>query len=252
MCAVLWTATACASAPAGPPEPGASEPGAREAGAHGRVRAGQPVGHGEAGCGAARALLLPLVAGRFAEAEERLQIDLWRRRAELRAEILRRADRRRQDLAAIAVAQLEAALAGRVERVRSDLRAAQAAPFPDRDRARELELATELSTLLAAIGRESASLRGQHGQRVAQARDEALALVDRRVDRWAAGPALALSPERTARELLGDATGCSGDDGLVRRIAVRLAEEDDDAERFLTDAFLRLRAEAFALLEAVP
>jgi len=143
-----------------------------------------------------------LVAGYFGEVEARLRERVQLRRAELHEEIHRRAQAKVDDTAAIAIAQLEAALEGPVARLDAALREEQAKPIRARDRALELELAVQLSTTLAALGRESDRLVQRVAERTALVRERALALVDTRMAELLSAPQIDLEPEALASELL--------------------------------------------------
>jgi len=206
------------------------------------------------------------------------------RRAELREEIYRRAQEKADDVAAIAVAQLEAALEGPVARLDAALREEQARPLRARNRARELELAVQLSTTLAALGRESARLVQRTAARTATARSEALAFVDASMAEVLAAPAIALEPEALAREVLSEFAAASRDydaelvagfeqlgrhvdssrvavesftaglfgERLGERIAARASELLARGEAFLADEMSVLRGRAMERLDALP
>jgi hypothetical protein len=145
-----------------------------------------------------------LVAGHFAQVEAHLRARVRARRAELREEIHRRAWQRNDDVAAIAIAQLEAALEGPVARLGAALREEQARPLHARDRARELELAVQLSSTLAALARESDRLVQRTAERTGRERDSALALVDTRMAELMSAPELDIEPDAVASELLAE------------------------------------------------
>jgi len=149
-----------------------------------------------------RGAVQELVAGTFREVEGQLRARVKMRRAELREDVHRAAQRRIDRVSAIAIAQLEAALEGSVARLDAALREEQAKSAFDRDRARELEIAIELSATLAALDRESDRLVRQTAERVAGRRERALALVDRQVVALLADPALDLAPAVVARDVL--------------------------------------------------
>jgi hypothetical protein len=151
-----------------------------------------------------REVMHVLVALSFAEVEARLRADAAAQRAELRAEIYRRTQFAVDEVAADAVAQLERALEGPVERLQAALRAEQSKPASQRDRAREHELAVQLGSTLALLGRESNRLREKTAERAALARDEALALVETSMAAVQASPELDLDPDALARELLAE------------------------------------------------
>ena len=77
--------------------------------------------------------------------------------------------------------------------------------------ARELELAIQLSTTLAALGRESDRLVQRTAERTARARSEALAFVDASMAEVLAAPELDLAPETLAREVLAEFAQASRD-----------------------------------------
>jgi hypothetical protein len=151
-----------------------------------------------------RRAIQEVVAGTFREVEGQLRARVKMRRAELREDVHRAAQRRIDDVAAISIAQLESVLEGSVARLDAALREEQAKPAFARDRARELEIAIELSATLASLDRESDRLVHQTAERVAVRRERALALIDRQVVALLADPALALEPAAVARDVLAD------------------------------------------------
>lgn len=177
-----------------------------------------------------------LVARYFSEVEIQLQSQVALRRGELREEIYRITQQRVDDVASISVAQLEAALEGPIARLDAALRQEQAKPVGLRDRARELELAIQLSTTLAALGRESDRLVQRTAERGVVARERALALVDQRVAALRVLPELDLEPEALAREILADFESSSAayDQDMVDGLA--------ELERYLEGSRLALRA----------
>ena len=151
-----------------------------------------------------RRVVHSLVASYFGEVEARLRARAELRRAELREEIHRRAQAKVYDVSAIAIAQLEAALEGPVARLDAALREEQAKPIHARARARELEIAVQLSTTLAALARESDRLTQQIATRTALARERALALIDAQMAEVLSAPQIDLDPDVLAREVLDE------------------------------------------------
>jgi hypothetical protein len=231
-----------------------------------------------------RAAMHSLVTGYLAEVEAGLRERARTRRAELREEIHRRARDKADDVATISIAQLEAVLEGPVARLDAALRQEQSRPVHERDRARELELAVQLSTTLASLGRESGRLMQRAAERTARARDEALVLVDASMAELLAAPELDLEPDALARELLADFASASRDydaelvagldqlerqlDGpsvalqgfasgvfgerLAERVVARASELLARGEAFLADELSALRVQAMERLDAIP
>jgi len=194
-----------------------------------------------------------LVVGQFAAIESQLQAEALRRRAELREEIVRRAERKGEEAVALAVEQLAAAMSGPVAELDRDLRELQTRPVQARDRAREFELAVEISTTLAALTRESARLEQRTSARTRVVRSEALALIDARWAELLASPELDLEPSVLARVLLRDYVA-SGRKGVPTRrldaVVATAAQQRLAAGRGrLAEVFGELREAAFALLD---
>lgn len=225
-----------------------------------------------------------LVTHYFSGVKAALRARARTRRAELREEIYQRAQDKANDVSAIAIAQLEAALEGPVARLDAALREEQSRPLRARYRARELELAIQLSTTLAALGRESDRLVQRTAERTARARSEALAFVDASMAEVLAAPELDLAPETLAREVLSEFAQASRDydaelvagfeqlgrhvdssrvavegfsaglfgERLGERISARAGELLARGEVFLADELSVLRDQAMKRLDALP
>lgn len=145
-----------------------------------------------------------VVTAYFDEVGKGLQARVELRAAELREEIHRRADARLHFVTEVAVAQLEHAMSGTIDRLDARLREEQSKPLYERDRARELELAAQLAATLAALGVESDRLVQRTARDVAEVRRRALRFVDDRVVHLRRAPEIVLDARALASDVLED------------------------------------------------
>jgi len=145
-----------------------------------------------------------VVTAYFDEVGKGLQARVELRAAELREEIHRRADARLQFVTEVAVAQLEHAMSGTIDRLDARLREEQSKPLYERDRAREFELAAQLAATLAALGVESDRLVQRTARDVAEVRRRALRFVDDQVVHVRRAPEVVLDARALASDVLED------------------------------------------------
>ncbi len=146
-----------------------------------------------------------LATNYFKEIQRRLESEIETRAQELEVYIYKRTEDKIDDLVLQAAEQLETALEGSIAKLDADLGQAQREAAADRgDKAKELELAAQLSATLAVLGQEQGKLALGTRDKARAKRESALAELSEARERALEISELTVDPNDLAEKALKD------------------------------------------------